>query len=129
MIHSARLTVTPVTNIVFCCFVFPDLKSGDGRTTCAKIIILTGRDCGLAEWINLHHSTSAVTILHCFSCCIRLTHLSNLSMHKNRFKLRYLLDGLSKFLSTREVEFYCRFQDLLKVIFYVIGMHSELPRI
>ena len=30
MIHSARPIVTPVANIVFCCFV--DLKSGDGRT-------------------------------------------------------------------------------------------------
>ena len=32
MIHSARPIVTPVANIVFCCFVFLDLKSGDGRT-------------------------------------------------------------------------------------------------
>ena len=30
MIHSARSIVTPVANIVFCCFVF--LESGDGRT-------------------------------------------------------------------------------------------------
>ena len=55
MINSARLIVTPVTNIVFCCFVLLDLKSGesrDGRTTCAKTIILTGHDFGLAEWIN-----------------------------------------------------------------------------
>ena len=32
MIHSGRPIVTPVANIVFCCFVFLDLKSGDGRT-------------------------------------------------------------------------------------------------
>ena len=32
MIHSARLIVTPVANIVFCCFDCLDLKSGDGRT-------------------------------------------------------------------------------------------------
>ena len=32
MIHSARPIVTPVANIVFCCFVFLDMKSGDGRT-------------------------------------------------------------------------------------------------
>ena len=32
MIHSARPIVTPVANIVFCCFVLLDLKSGDGRT-------------------------------------------------------------------------------------------------
>ena len=42
-------------NIVFCCFVFLDLKSGDGRTdgrtTCAKTMIPTGRDFGLVEWI------------------------------------------------------------------------------
>ena len=48
MIHSA----TPVANIIFCCFVFLDLKSGDGRTTCKKRIITTGRDFGLAELIN-----------------------------------------------------------------------------
>ena len=56
MIHSARPIVTPVANIVFCCFVLLDLKSGDGRTyvrtKCAKTIIPTGSDCGLAEWIN-----------------------------------------------------------------------------
>ena len=45
MIHSARHIVTPAANIVFSCFVFLDLK------TCAKTIIPTGRDCGLAEWI------------------------------------------------------------------------------
>ena len=53
MIHSARLTT--VANIVFCCFVFLDLKSGtDGRTTYAKTMFPTGRgrDFGLAEWIN-----------------------------------------------------------------------------
>ena len=59
MIHSDRPIVTPVANSVFCCFVFLDLKSGDGWTdgradvrTCAKTIIPTGRDFGLAEWIN-----------------------------------------------------------------------------
>ena len=31
MIHSARPIVTSVANIVFCYFVFLDLKSGDGR--------------------------------------------------------------------------------------------------
>ena len=52
MIHSTRPIVMPVANIVFCCFVLLDLKSGDGRTTCAKTMIPTGRGCGLAEWIN-----------------------------------------------------------------------------
>ena len=32
MIHSARPTVSLAANIVFCCFVLLDLKSGDGRT-------------------------------------------------------------------------------------------------
>ena len=32
MIHSARPIVTPVANIVFCCFVFLDLKNGNWRT-------------------------------------------------------------------------------------------------
>ena len=52
MIHSARPLVTPVV----CCFVFLDLKSGDGRTdgrtTCAKSMIPTGSDFGLVEWIK-----------------------------------------------------------------------------
>ena len=52
MIHSARHIVTPLANIVFCCFVFLDLKSGDGRKTCAKTMIPTFSDFGLAEWIN-----------------------------------------------------------------------------
>ena len=53
MIHSARPTVSPVANIVFWFFVFLDLKSGEYiRTTCAKTMIPTGRDCVLAEWIN-----------------------------------------------------------------------------
>ena len=56
MIHSARPIVTPVATIVLYCFVFLDLKSGDGRTdgrtTCAKTMITTGRDFGLAECIN-----------------------------------------------------------------------------
>ena len=52
MIHSARPIVTPVANIVFCCFVFLDWRSGDGRTPCAKTMIPTGLDFGLTEWIN-----------------------------------------------------------------------------
>ena len=59
MIHSARPMVTPVASIVYCCFVFLDLKSGDGRTdgrtTCAKIVIPTGLDFGLAKWIKNSH--------------------------------------------------------------------------
>ena len=52
MIHSVWPIVTPVANIVFCCFVFLDLKSGDGRSTCAKTMTPTSRDFWLAEWIN-----------------------------------------------------------------------------
>ena len=52
MIHSARPTVSTVETIIFYCFVLLDLKSGDGRTTCAKIIITTGWDCGSDEWIK-----------------------------------------------------------------------------
>ena len=48
MIHSARPIVTPVAIIVFCCFVFPDFEK------CAKTMIPTGRDFGLAEWINFY---------------------------------------------------------------------------
>ena len=54
MIHSARPIVTSVANIVFCCFVFLDLKRG-GRTdnVCEnKTMIPTSRDFGLAEWIK-----------------------------------------------------------------------------
>ena len=53
MIHSAIPIVSPVANIVFL-----DLKNCGppgrlaGRTTCAKTMIPTGRDFGLAEWIK-----------------------------------------------------------------------------
>ena len=57
MIHSARPIVTLIANIVFCWVVLLDLKSGDGRTTCAKTIIPTGHDFGLAEWIKKHEAT------------------------------------------------------------------------
>ena len=57
MIHSARPIVRSVANIVFCCFVLLGETSGDERTyvrtSCAKTIIPTGRDFGLAEWINI----------------------------------------------------------------------------
>ena len=59
MIHSAKPTVSPVANIVFCLFCLLDFKKWgrtDGRTyertTCAKTMIPTGCDCGPAEWIN-----------------------------------------------------------------------------
>ena len=55
-IHSARPTVSPVLNFVFAwnliCFVIFWKTGTDARTTCAKTIITTGRDCGLATWIN-----------------------------------------------------------------------------
>ena len=54
MIHSARPIVGEASSEhCFCCFVFLDLNSGDGRTACAKTMIPTGRDFGLAEWINV----------------------------------------------------------------------------
>ena len=51
MIHSARPTVAPIANIVFCCFVFLDMKSTDGRmdNMCENN---DPYDFGLAEWIN-----------------------------------------------------------------------------
>ena len=52
MIHSPRAIVKPVANIVFC-YVFPDLKSGDGRTkTCVKTIIPTGREFALQNFLD-----------------------------------------------------------------------------
>ena len=60
MIHSARPIVTPEANIVFCCFVLLHLERGDGRTTCAKTMIPTGRDCGLAEWIKIMFATRRI---------------------------------------------------------------------
>ena len=71
MIHSARPTVSPVANIVFCCFVFLDLKRGDGRTICAKTMIPTGRDFGLAEWIkkeDLQNAEIGIADIHLQAC-------------------------------------------------------------
>ena len=56
MIHLARAIVTPVASIVFFCFVFLDLKSGDGRTACAKAMTPTGLGFGLAKWINCFYT-------------------------------------------------------------------------
>ena len=44
MILSARPTVSPEICLV--------LKSEDGRTTCAKTMTTTDRDCGSSKWIN-----------------------------------------------------------------------------
>ena len=57
MIHSARPTFSPVVNIVFAWNLFCFEKFWKnvcmyGRTTCAKTIITTGRDCESAEWIK-----------------------------------------------------------------------------
>ena len=63
MIHSARPTVSPVVNFVFALFCFARFwkVETDGRdvwmyvrTTCAKTIIPTRRDCGSAEWIHFN---------------------------------------------------------------------------
>ena len=58
MIHSARPIVTTVANIVFCCFVFLDLKiwgaRTDGRTACAKTMIPTGRDFGQVDQQDMY---------------------------------------------------------------------------
>ena len=54
MIHPGRPTVSSVANIVFTwnLFCFEKFGRTHGRTTCAKMMITTGHDCGLAEWIN-----------------------------------------------------------------------------
>ena len=54
MIHSARPTVSPEVNIVLAwnlfCFALIWKMGKDGRTTCEKTMIITGR--GSASWIN-----------------------------------------------------------------------------
>ena len=84
MIHSASPIVTPVANIAFCCLVFLDLKSGDGRTdvrtTSAKTMIPTGHDSGLAKWIKKQNITPFSwvyrenTMIYCF---LNIVHLIN----------------------------------------------------
>ena len=58
MIHSARRTVPPVAITIlawtlFCFARFWKLLT-DGRTTLAKMVITTGRDCGSATWIYVY---------------------------------------------------------------------------
>ena len=51
MIHSARPTVSLAANIVcfvLFCYIWKDVQTDD----MCESIIPTGRDCGLAEWIN-----------------------------------------------------------------------------
>ena len=38
--------------LLFCFARSEKWRRTDERTTCAKIVITTGRDCGTAEWIN-----------------------------------------------------------------------------
>ena len=54
MIHSARPIVMPVEHcfLLFCFSRFEKSGWTDGRTTCAITMIPTGRDFGLAKWIN-----------------------------------------------------------------------------
>ena len=54
----------------FLLFCFSRLKSGDGRTdniTCAKTMIPTDRDFGLAEWIKNNHLVTAVIYKELFN--------------------------------------------------------------
>ena len=55
MIHLASPSVSPLVKIVFAgnLFCFEKWGRTDGRTTCAKTIITTGRDYGSASWINI----------------------------------------------------------------------------
>ena len=75
MIHSARSTILPIVNIVFRWNLFCFEKWGrtdrrtngstNGRSTCAKTMITTGRDCGSASWINIpHHKDSHNLVLY-----------------------------------------------------------------
>ena len=50
MIHSAKPTVPSSSKHCFLLFCFARFEKC--RPTCAKTMILTDRDCGLAEWIN-----------------------------------------------------------------------------
>ena len=100
MIHSARPIVSLVANIVFCSFILLDLKSGDGRKTCAQTKIPTVRDCGLAEWINICYQWSSqrkhiflvsrlnFCDLFCLenSSCHICTELASLSMKIHKFR-------------------------------------------
>ena len=54
MIHLARPIVASSKHclLLFCYSRFEKWRRTDGRTTCAKTMIPTGRDFGLAEWIK-----------------------------------------------------------------------------
>ena len=95
MIHSARPIVTPVANIIFSCFVLLDLKSGDGRTTCAKTRIPTGRDFGLAEWINYLELKLMKNTWPTFASCS--------SLHEHF--IHYILQCVTELVSVRGVDF------------------------
>ena len=71
MIHSARLIVTLVVNIVFCCFVFYISKvETDGRT-----------DFGLADWINCQFLALGV---HFYILTFLVFKVKNLGLHLQR---------------------------------------------
>ena len=66
MIHSVSHTNSRYNLLFYIVFCFGRFEKWgrsdgrtDGRTTYAKTAITTGRDCGLAEWINLSMIHSA----------------------------------------------------------------------
>ena len=102
MIHSTRPTVTPVATIVINSFVLLYLKRGDGRTICAKTMITTDRDCGLAEWIKRRGIYSS-------NCCtLSVTHSSprQMSHEQSVLTLYMYIRGVNVFKRTVSTHFH-----------------------
>ena len=89
MIHSTILTVSSVVNNSCLKFFFSRFwKVGtDGRTTCAKTMITTGRDWGSAKWIDTtqRNRTKTYHRIHCQSWkCIVAMVYQIMNLHHNR---------------------------------------------
>ena len=78
MIHAARSKVTLVANIVFCYFVFLDLKSGDGRTDNMYENIDSYRSRLWFGRVDQYYETPRLLLSQLFfsSCRITLLYLS-----------------------------------------------------
>ena len=118
MIHSARPIVAPLANIVFGCFVFLDLKSGngrtDGRTDMCKNNYAYLPDFGLAEWIKKretfykHFSLHGYDLLNlfCNECTMLIYVHTHLSKRENRTQRSFLTKRCFKNEITHDIRIF-----------------------
>ena len=98
--------------LLFCFSRFEKWGRTYGRTTCAKTIILTGRDFGLAEWINTFFTGYFVLPWYVNIYCGRFNHNTDtrikfvLNLYKIRIKIyAYFLWKQTQLFTFHDISF------------------------